>query len=244
MYLCVCLQTPHTQSPLSCVIMADSDPVSLHLPPEGPSNARVEQVIKVKSLVQIEKKVRSAIWRPFGPPGRLFDIKVSLNPYIVKLVFETSGQVFPLETEEKTKVQHVWFEEYESTPTTDLLYKNPERVMAVEVQETSVQGLALPVVRKLCQCQGCLHLNDAIREAFLQVRVASAYSCKLLNLYISRGSGCLFEVGLILEKLNGDLEMDMKHRLHGNHYSEAELINTLHCVTEALLYAKLRVKFT
>lgn len=229
--------------------MAGSDPMSLHPSPEGPSKTRKVKAIRLKSLGQVEKEVKAAIWRPFGSSGTLLDVNVSLNPhaedkYIVKLMFETLGQVSPLETEEKDKVQQVWLEEYESTPATYPLYQNSERIMAVKVQKASVQGLALPAVMKLYYCRGCSDLNDVIREAFLQVRVASVYTCRLLNLYIGRGSRCLFEVRLMMERLDGDFERDIMHRAHGNHYSEAELIDILHCVTEALLYAKLRVILT
>lgn len=162
----------------------------------------------------------------------------------MKLVFESSGQLSPPETEEKDKVQQVWFEEYESTPTTDPLYQNPNRIMAVKVQETSVKGLTLPGLMKLYRCQGFSDLNDAIREAFLQVRVAHVYTCRLLILCISRGEKCRCEVRLMMENLDGDLEKDRRLRAPGNHNSEPEFINILHCVTEALLYAKLRVRFT
>lgn len=57
------------------------------------------------------------------------------------------------------------------------------------------------------------------------------------------GSVDFLEVGLVLERLEGDLEADITSRIAKNApYKEAELRHILECVAEALLYAKIRVR--
>lgn len=94
---------------------------------------------------------------------------------------------------------------------------------------------------KLYRYQGCSHLNKIIKEALIQVRLASAYTCHLLDVSI-RKSNHLFEVALMMERLEGDLEADIRHRILQNiPYSEDEWRYILKCMAEALLYAKLKV---
>ena len=56
-------------------------------------------------------------------------------------------------------------------------------------------------------------------------------------------TGGFLEVGLVMERLEGDLAVDVSSRavLH-KPYTEAELRHILECMSEALLYAKLRVR--
>lgn len=216
-------------------------------PPKSASKARVKNLIQVKSLDEVVSEVKSAIWKTYSSPEHLLQAKVSPNldvkgEYAIELVFDTARQEDLQENKHIT--QQVWLEKYELASTVPI-YQNKDNYMQVEVLEASVQGLALPAVMKLYYCRGFSYLNKILQEALLQVRLASAYTCKLLNVYICRGSIHMFEVRLIMERLKGDLEADIKYRAQkDNHYSEVELRNILECVTEAMVYAKLRVSST
>lgn len=112
----------------------------------------------------------------------------------------------------------------------------------MEVLEASHSLLSFHTVVKLYHC-GFSNINSCIQEALLQIKLASAYTCKLLDIFIRKGSKNLFQVGLVMEKLEGDLEADMKYRVQmGNPYTEGELRCILKCIAEALVYAKLKVR--
>lgn len=240
------------RSLLCCLIMAGKDGVSLSFlsSSEDTEKTRVKHVTNVKSLQEAESLIKATIWRTSDSSERLLNIKVASSlsvrgEYRVEMVFESLRQVASQEKASKNTSQPVWLEEYEQA-STDLLYQTPKgKLLPVEILEASAKDLALPAVMKLYYCSSSSYMNKVIQEALLQVRVSSAYTCKLLNLYISRGSIHLFEVKLMMEKLEGDLEVDIKHRAQkNNHYSEGELRYILKCVAEALLYAKLRVRVT
>lgn len=225
--------------------MAGHDQVSLplHSQPEG---GRVTQVIKVKSLHEVESRIKAAIWKASGSSEYPLEIKVApslftTREYTMELVFGATKHVASQKIENKSIAQRMWLEEFESVSTVPFYQTPKDNLLPVEVLEASVQSLSLPAVIKLYHCKGFPNVNKVIQEALLQARVSSAYACKLLNLYISRDSMELLEVRLMMERLEGDLKADIEHRAQqDNHYSEGELKYILKCVAEA----KLRVKST
>ena len=90
-------------------------------------------------------------------------------------------------------------------------------------------------------CSGFSSLNKVLQEALLQTKMACAFTCKLLSISIRRGEG-MFKVGLIMEKLEGDLAEDIDRRASQKcPYTETELRYILECIAEALFYGKLMV---
>lgn len=125
------------------------------------------------------------------------------------------------------------------------LYQKLDHVMRVEAWEGSSLLLQIPAIVKVYRCQYFWILDSVIQEALIQFTLTSPYTCKLLDLSIRSGSKRLFEVGLVIERLEGDLEADIKQRAkQDNYYAEDELMNIGMCVGEALLYAKMRVSHT
>ena len=59
---------------------------------------------------------------------------------------------------------------------------------------------------------GFCNLNGPIQEALLRMKVDSAYTCRLLDISICKSSKDLFEVGLVMERLEGDLAVDIRSR--------------------------------
>lgn len=156
-------------------------------------------------------------------------------------MFETSQEVNSQEFQRKIIVnRRVKAEECKSASEVPL-YTNKDNIVEVEVLETTFGVLAFPSVIKLYHC-GFFNIDHIIQEALLQIRVASRYSCKLFDLSIRKGSKSLFEVRLVMERLEGDLLADIRRcTVLNTTYTETELMNILECVTEALMFAKLRV---
>lgn len=207
--------------------------------PDSTDKAVSTQICEVRSPEQLGLLIKCAIWNRFSQPGELIAIKVIRRSggYEVKLKYENSeGEFAP------TNIFQQVVEDYKSAPKP--LYQNLDKVVPVEVLEASHSVLAFPAVIKLYHC-GFSNINRLIQEALLQVRLASTYTCKLLDLFVRKGSKTVFQVGLVMERLEKDLEADIKHRATlDNHYTEDELQLILDCTVAALLYAKLRVRLT
>lgn len=201
------------------------------------------QTHTASSLEEVEVLVKSAIWSSCSP-GRLIAINVNRGKstgYEVKWKFETLGE----ENDEEVvncsiEQREIGVENYKSEKTKPI-YQNLSNLVPVEVLEASHTYISFPTVIKLYHCEFS-NISNVIQETIMQVRLASAYSCKLLDIFIRKGSKRLLEVGLVMEKLEGNLETDIELRvLQDNTYTELELRHILECIAEALLYAKLRV---
>ena len=69
----------------------------------------------------------------------------------------------------------------------------------------------------------------------------SLHVCRLLDFALRPGSRNEYEVGLVLEALQGDLGADLKNRsVLSKSYSESELLQILDNVSDALVFAKLQ----
>lgn len=224
-------------------------PLPRHTNSESSGKATVEHVFKVNSLGEIEDLVKSAIWMGYCIPGRLvaihFDRKLPKeSTYKVKWKFETSQSINPQDFERKFVVNLSMKAGECKSASSVPLYTNKDTSVKMEVLTARLGVLATPVVIKTYHCGFC-NINDFIREALLQVRLTSDYTCQLLDFSICKGSEQLFEVRLIMERLEEDLEADIKRRESQKiTYTEAELKRILECMAEALMFGKLRVRST
>lgn len=195
---------------------------------------------------EIEAKVKAEIWRdrlqlesvlPVDPKEMKSEDKIELR-YARDLGRQDS------DGDNLITQRRMEFAEYTVAPTKPL-HQNRDRILQVEVKEASHALLPFPAVVKLYHCQDYSNLKTVIQEAFVQVTLSSAYTCKLLDLSIREGSKSLIEVGLVMERMERDLQADINHRtLEQNPYIYVELKHILKCVVEALMYAKLRVNYT
>lgn len=118
----------------------------------------------------------------------------------------------------------------------ELLLENEDRDLPVIVRR-------FHAVLRVYSCEGFLPLNLIIREALMQVRLTSDYTCQLTDISIRQASRSLFKVGLTTEILEEVLEKDIKRRvLHDNLYEETELRHILECVAEAMMHVKTQVR--
>lgn len=68
---------------------------------------------------------------------------------------------------------------------------------------------------KLYHQTGIFNISKILKEALIQATLSSAFTC---DFSIHSGSRGLFEVRLVMGRLEGDLEADIKHRaLQENH---------------------------
>lgn len=212
-------------------------PLPLSSQSESTSKTLVTQAVTLSSLEEVEKLVKSAIWSGITL-GRIVAVEVALSrlgEYRMEWVFETLREPNQLE------VSHLQSKFVECTlASTQPLYRSHGTVVQVEVLEALFGFLAAPAVIKLYHC-GFANVNSVIQEALIQVRLTSAYTCKLIDMFIRTGSKDKLEVGLVMERLEEDLEMDVRRRKQDNYFTENELRHILECVAEALLFAKLRV---
>lgn len=182
--------------------------MALHLSPEDIGKTLVVQDIEVNSLEEVESQVKFAIWKGYVHES-LMAIHVARSKsenskYTVELVFETSREINPQELDNKSiQNQRLGFEGYKYARS-EPLYQNYNNIVQVEVLETSVGVLALPVVIKWNRCNSLSPLKKLIQEALIQIRVAGTYTCKLMDIFILRGSKHLLEVGLMIERLERD----------------------------------------
>lgn len=198
-------------------------------------------------LVEVDALLKSAIGlirAGSGLPSPLLTLQVfrSQKGYQVELVFEDLAGKEPEDFAKAGLLPEFvsGLDEY-TLGQTQPLYQNPNNVSNVKVIEATLGLPARLVVIKLYHC-GYYNINLPIQEALLQRIAASTYVCKLLDVSLSKSSESLFQVGLVLERLDGDLQADVKRRLALQvPYTETELLNILGCVSDALLYAKLRV---
>lgn len=205
--------------------------------PESTENTTAEEILEGNSLEDIEVKVKAAIWSGSNKQGKLLAIHVDnsqsgMNRYSIKLIFENSRA-----RDDYRARQQVENEEYKLDPKRTIYQKSGNI--------TPVSVLSIPTVLKLYHCPDVSFLNRIIREAFLQFRLdGCGYTCSLINLFIREGSRTLFEVGLMMEGLKGDLSKEIMQRAQESLYKEAEIRLILENVSVALLYAKQRVRFT
>lgn len=211
--------------------------------PQSTGNRTMGVVYTRKSLGEVETLVKSAIWNTSNMPEELLAIEVSgyrlgKDGYIVTLTYENSGVEEAEEIKKRRLIKRQMDMEEYKLASKGTLYQNQENIMHVEV-------LFIPTVIKIHRCKSLSYLSKAIQEALVQGRLANAYSCKMLDLFIRRDSEGMYEMGLVMEALDRDLRMDIKYRKsQDNHYTETELRQVLECVAEALRLAKQRVRST
>lgn len=204
------------------------------------------QTCEVSSLREVEVLVKYAIWERRVQIEELIAINVNRSKserggFEIRFEYDHFEENSVKGFDTKIIMQQQQESEYYLSDSTQPLYQKVDTVVPVDVLVASHSLLSFPAVIKLYHC-GFSNINRFIQEALLQVKLTSSYTCKLLDIFIRKGSKDLFEVGLVMERLKGDLEADIKHRVQlGNPYSESELRCILKCMTEALAYAKFRV---
>lgn len=203
-------------------------------------------IYEVDTLKKVDILLRSAIHMAkagIRSPGLLTALLVSRsstdrNHYCVKKVLEVQD---PSNIEETAAGQ----EDFRKNTgikyhLNQLIFENPDSFVHVEVYSASYGFPERPLAVKLHHCNFGT-INEPIREALLQARAESRYSCTLLDIAVREGSRNLFKVSLIMELLERDLEADLKQRACTNNpYTEAELKAILCEVSDALLFAKLQ----
>lgn len=118
------------------------------------------------------------------------------------------------------------------------IYAKTENVSRVCVLEGKELKLGRPVVVKLYECE-YTELTKVVHEALLQGKAESLHTCKLLDCSIRKGNRSQLEVGLVMEKLEGDLGQQIKRRdVQQSPFSEKELAQVLVEISDALMFAK------
>lgn len=216
-------------------------------------NTRKDLLLKAYdhlSLEEVDSLLKSAI-RMHRSSGRvagpLLAVQVgrcrAAQGYDVEWVFaNTRGRdIQEFATDSVLSGLKVGLEEYELVQKPPI-YENKANIVKVEIVEATIGLPPRPVVIKLYHSDFA-NIERILQEALLQVKAASAFTCRLLDISIRRGFIDFLEVGLVMERLEGDLEADVTYRKGKNKpYTEGEMRGILECVAEALLYAKLRVK--
>lgn len=179
----------------------------------------------------------------FRLPGPLIALQISSrSSKKVKLewVFANPGKRHPQGYTKETVLSdlHVRFDD-NHLAIAELLYTSG-RLPQTEVFEANIGVPARPAIIKRSH-SGYLNFSIPIREALLQTRVRSKHVCKLLDINIHRGSKALFEVDLVMERMEAEA---LRRQMQNAAYTEIELRSILDCVADALLFAKLRVRIT
>jgi len=215
--------------------------------PTTPAEARIVKVYESDSIEEVDSLVKQAI-RSICLSGCLQAIQIArvLKKYEVKFVFDNPGRrnIEEFDKENFILQQRLGPEDYQGT-INERLYTNKDVMPRVKVLAASVGVISLPAVIKRYYCAYPSSVNKCLKEVLLQTRLASFYTCRLLDFSIRRGEKCLVEVELVMERLQGDLKADIQQRIQENNpYTETELIRILECMAEALFFAKLRVRTT
>lgn len=217
------------------------------LRPDTNDTAMCTQTYEVCSYEEIEGIVKAAIWRRCNSFDQLSSIQIKemMPGYKIELTYtslrEVSLQAFGKDN--LTINRRIEYGDYRIASTSPLHQKEDLSLQA-EVRDVTHSPLPLSAIMKLYHCD-LSSLNMVIQEALIQATLSSAYTRKLLDFSIRKGSNHSFEVGLVMERLEGDLESDITRRSQlDNRFTEAELMRILECMTEALLYAKIRVNST
>lgn len=191
--------------------MADANQAPLSGQPHSKAmgKVRVVQVFKVNSIEEVEDRVKSEIWRSSCIPGRLVAIQIARgssgeSKYRVEWVLETSQAISLQAFDRKVTLYGRVKAEESLSAFTAPIYANNDSIVQVEVFEAKFEVPAVTAVIKVYHC-GFANINYLIQEALLQMRLASTYTCELFDLYIRKSSKNLFEVGLVMERLEGDL---------------------------------------
>lgn len=195
------------------------------------------------SLTQTDSLLKAAIHltRTGALPGVLKAINV-ISDRSAKRKYQVKCEIEKLEQGEIQDFMHIsglhsGLSDYELQET---LYQELQRMSKIEVYLAKTGFLKRQIAVKLYHTS-LSNLNYPIREALLQAKAESLHVCRLLDIALRPGSRDEYEVGLVLEKLQGDLTADIKHRLVPlRHYSESELLQILDNVTDALVFAKLQ----
>jgi len=120
------------------------------------------------------------------------------------------------------------------------LYQDLKKLSQIEMYQAKTGFLGRQIAVKLYHTS-LSNLNYPIHEASLQTQVESLHVCRLLDFALRPGSRNEYEVGLVLEALQGDLGADLKNRsVLSKPYSESELLQILDNVSDALVFAKLQ----
>lgn len=216
-------------------------------PPNVLQPDSADKAMSVQTIEEIGAVVKAAIWSGCSQFKRILSIHTKyMKPgYKIESLFMDQKRIDlqGSNREQFIAQRQIGLDEYQAS--TKLLYQNIENILQVEVREASHWLLLIPTVLKLYHCQGCADLNKVIQEALIQFTLSSVYTCRLLDFFIHKGRNRLFEVGLVMERLDEDLEEDIKRRkLQNIFYTEAELIHILKSVGEALMYVQLKVRST
>lgn len=160
------------------------------------------QTYETRSLEEVEALVKHAIWSNCSQLKEInVDRSKSGSGHEMKLKYDNIGGNNVKEIDPKCvlrKSAKYW--EYKST---SILYQNLlDTTVPVEVLEVSHTFLSSHRVIKLCHGSGYSSMNKTIQEALIQVRLASAYTCQLQDLAIRKGSIHIYEVELMMEKLD------------------------------------------
>lgn len=170
------------------------------------------QTCEASYLEEVEALLKFAIFRRHSELRAIFvdcsrsghrkqEVKLKFNRFEA-----SSAQEF---TVANAIQQEKKYGKYQPTMT---LYQKLATAIPIEVLETKHAIVAFCNVIKLIHCDGYANINIAIQEALIQARLASAYTCKLQDLFIRKGSQKFFKVGLVMEKLDGSLEIDIDFR--------------------------------
>ena len=80
---------------------------------------------------------------------------------------------------------------------------------------------------------------NPLREALIQMKVENRHTCELLDVGIEKGTVDLFEVSLVIKKMERDLGQDIRLRTtQHSSYSETDLMRIFHGISYALFFAK------
>lgn len=199
----------------TCLIMSDQAAPFQDLQPDSTEGTLTTQTCKVNSFEEVEAVIKLAIWNRCSGSETLFAINIEKNKsessgYEVKLIYDSLDSGSSKEIVPKHMLRHQGFEDYKPANTCPL-HQNHDNIVQVKVLEASHSVFPFPAVIKLYHC-GFFNINSLIQEALIQVKLTSAYTCKLLDLFIHEISNHSFEVGLVMERLEGDLETDIKNR--------------------------------
>ena len=202
------------------------------------------RVFKQASLEEVNQLVKLAIHSfkcsSLSSALQSLTVKSERKGYKVKFMLDKRADL-GLEDLKQTEASLNLFSEFEDNEKGQIIFENESTHIKIIVFEGHYQLLRKPVIVKQCNIQGLLYLNEYIKKALLQVKVESLYICKLFDISVRHGTSAYFEVNLIMEGLERDLQEDIKSRVfQQNPYTEEELIHILVEVSDALIFTKLQ----
>lgn len=215
-------------------------------------NSDVPLILKAYevSLQELEVFVKSAldlIRSGINLPGPLISMTVdirSVGKYLLEWTFVNPGKRLPQDFTRDTVLSNLRVRLGGKNSSEPKPLCTQDNVVKTEVLETTIGMPPRAAIIKRYQC-GPSNFSIPIKEALLQERVRSKHTCRLLDINICRGSSALFQVELVMEKLERDLAADIQSRKNANSpYTGGELWLILDCIADALFFAKMRVRTT